>query len=147
MNKKDFTISLLVEKTPEEVFKAVTKVRKWWSGYYSEKISGSTKNQDDEFTFRAGDGIHFSRQRLIEVVPNKKIVWQVTDSELTFLKKKDEWTGTRITFDISKSGDKTRLIFTHEGLVPQIECYDSCAPAWDMYVRKKLLPLITNGGL
>ena len=145
MKNKNFTTTLIVDQTPEEVFNVVRNVRGWWSGYYSEDIKGDTEELNDEFSFRAGGGAHYSRQKLIEVIPNKKIVWLVTDSELDFLEKKDEWTGTKVSFDISAKGNKTELAFTHEGLTPEIECYNSCAPAWSQYLQNKLLPLITKG--
>lgn len=144
MTTDNFTITLLADKNAEEVFKAITNVRKWWSGYYSEKIEGKTEKLNDEFIFRAGEGAHYSKQKLIEVVPNKKIVWLVTDSELGFLQNKTEWTGTKIIFEISKKGGKTQLVFTHEGLHPDVECYDACSPAWTQYLQNKLLPMITK---
>lgn len=145
MNTNDFTITLLSDKTPDEVFNAVTNVRKWWSGYYSEKIEGSTERLNDEFIFCAGDDVHYSKQKLVEVVPNKKIVWLVTDSKLSFLKNTGEWTGTTIVFEISKNGKHTQLVFTHKGLTPQVECYKACAPGWTQYLQNKLLPMITSG--
>ena len=145
MINKNFTTTLIVDQTPEEVFNVVRNVRGWWSGYYSEEFEGNTEKLNDEFSFRAGGGAHYSRQKLIVVIPNKKIVWLVTDSELDFLEKKDEWTGTKVSFDISTKGNKTELAFTHEGLTPEIECYNSCAPAWSQYLQNKLLPLITKG--
>ena len=145
MNNQHFTTTLLVDQTVEEVFKAIKNVRAWWSGYYTEEIEGGTEKLNDEFSFRAGGGVHYSKQKLVEVIPNKKIVWLVTDSELSFLKNTKEWIGTRIVFEISKKGSQTQLTFTHEGLVPEIECYDSCAPAWSQYLQNKLLPLITTG--
>src|SRR5436190_11603435 len=144
MNNQNFTTTLLVDQTPEEVFNAVTNVRKWWSGYYAEEIEGNTEKLNDEFSFRAGGGAHYSKQKLVKVVPNKKIVWLVTDGELSFVENKNEWVGTKIIFEISKKGSKTQLLFTHEGLVPEIECYDSCSPAWSMYVQEMLLSLITG---
>ena len=72
------------------------------------------------------------------------MVWLITESKLNFLEKKDEWTGTKVIFTISKKGGKTQLTFTHEGLTPEIECYDACAPAWNQYVQNKLLPLIKS---
>jgi hypothetical protein len=144
MTTTDFTITLLAGKTPEEVFNAVINVRKWWHGYYSEEIEGNTEKMHDEFIFRAGEGVHYSKQKLIEVVPNKKIVWLVTDSELSFLQNKTEWTGTKISFEISEGEEKTHLVFTHEGLVPEIECYESCSPAWTQYLQNKLLPMINT---
>ena len=145
MKNKNFTTTIIVDQTPEEVFNVIRNVRSWWSGYYSEEIQGDTKKLNDEFSFRAGGGAHYSRQKLIEVIPNKKIVWLITDSKLDFLEKKDEWTGTKVSFDISKTDNKTQLVFTHEGLLPEIECYNSCAPAWSQYLQNKLLPLITKG--
>ena len=144
MPNKDFTSIMLTDQTPEEVFDAIRNVRQWWSGFYSEEITGSTANLDDEFIFRAGDGAHYSKQKLIEVKPAEKIVWLITDSNLSFLEKKDEWTGTKVIFEISKKNKKTQLRFIHEGLNPEIECYNSCAPAWSMYLHQKLTPLITN---
>lgn len=146
MNKLDFTTTLLVDRSPEEVFKVICNVRGWWSGFYSEEIKGDTENLYNEFTFRVG-GVHYSQQKLVEIIPHKKIVWLVTDSELSFLKKKDEWTGTKIIFEISTKGNKTQLVFTHQGLISEIECYNSCASAWSMYVHEKLLPLITKTNL
>ena len=144
MKPQDLTIRMQVDQTPEKVFNAIRNVRGWWSGYYSEEIKGDTEKLNDEFSFRAGGGAHYSRQKLIEVIPNKKVVWLVTDSKLDFLENKDEWTGTKVSFDISTKGNKTELVFTHEGLTPEIECYDSCAPAWSQYLQNKLLPLITT---
>jgi hypothetical protein len=139
---KDFTTTFLVNESPEEVFNAIRNVRGWWQGLYSEEINGMTENMNDEFTFCAGDGAHFSKQKLIEVIPGEKVVWLVTQSELSFLKKKEEWDGTRIIFDISKKGTQTQLRFTHQGLLPEIECYDACSTAWASYLKEKLLPLI-----
>jgi len=144
MENQNFTTTLVVDQTPEEVFNAVTNVRGWWSGYYSEDIKGDTEKLNDEFSFRAGDGAHYSKQKLVEVIPNKKVVWLITDSKLDFLEKKDEWTGTKVVFDISTKDNKTQLVFTHNGLIPEIECYNSCAPAWSQYLQNKLLPLITS---
>lgn len=145
MATSDFTVTLLTERTPEEVFQAVTNVREWWSGFYSEEITGGTEKLDDEFSFRAAGGAHCTTQKLVEVIPGKKMVWLITESALNFIEKQDEWTGTKVIFDISKKGDKTQLLFTHEGLTPEVECYDSCAPSWTMYLQNRLLPLIDAG--
>lgn len=142
MKNENFSTRILVDQSPEQVFKAVTNVRGWWSGYYNEKFEGGTEKLGDEFTFHAGDGAHYSRQKLVEVIPGKKMVWLITDGRLTFIENNGEWIGTKVIFDISKKGEKTELVFTHEGLVPSGECYDSCAPAWEQYIQNKLKPLI-----
>lgn len=136
MKNQDFATSFLVDQTPEEVFNAITNVRGWWSGLYSEQIEGNSNKPDDEFTFRAGGGAHYSKQKLVEIIPGKKVVWLVTDSNLNFLTKKDEWTGTKLCFEIAKQGTKTQVSFRHQGLVPQIECYNDCSAAWSQYLEQ-----------
>lgn len=142
MPKSDFKFTLSTDQTAEQVFRAITNVRGWWSGYHGELIEGGTANLNDEFTFSAGEGAHYSKQKLIEVIPNKKIVWLITDSELKFVHEKHEWTGTKVIFDIAEKDGKTELTFIHEGLNPDFECYDVCAPTWSQYLQNRLLPLI-----
>ena len=144
MATKDFTYKITTNKSPEEVFQAVLNVRQWWVGYYNEVINGGTEKLNDEFTFHAGDGVHYSKQKLVEVIPNKKVVWLITDSKLNFIEKTDEWVGSKVIFDIVENGGKATLVFTHEGLTPEVECYDNCAPAWTTYLQNKLQPLINT---
>ena len=140
METTDFTTTILVDQSPQEVFKAVKNVRGWWS----EDINGNTDKLNDEFVFRSSK-YHLSTQKLVEVEPNKKVVWLVTESQINFVKNKTEWTGTKIIFEISKKADKTELRFSHIGLTPQIECYKDCSNAWKGIVQNSLSQLITTG--
>ncbi|SRR6266487_1902372 len=80
------------------------------------------------------------------VIPDKKVVWLVTDSKLNWIKKdKYEWTNTRMVFEITTKGDKTVLHFTHEGLVPEKECYAMCEQGWNMVIKEWLFNFITDG--
>jgi hypothetical protein len=140
MENKNFTISLLVDQSPDEVFKAINNVRGWWS----EDIEGSTEKLNDEFTYHYKD-VHNCKMKLIEVVPGKKVVWRVLDNYFSFTKDKSEWIGTKISFTISEENNKTRIDFTHEGLVPQYECYNACVNGWTQYVQNSLVSLVTMG--
>ena len=138
MKTQDLTITLLVDQTPEVVYNAINNVRGWWSA----TVEGGTEKLNDEFIYRYKD-MHYSKQKLTELVPRKKVVWLVTDSSLSFLKKdKSEWTGTKIVFDISKQKDKTLITFTHVGLNPQCECFGACTDGWTYYLQNGLLDLI-----
>lgn len=140
MKKENFTVAFTVNQTAEDVFNAINNVPAWWT----ENINGSSRQTGDEFDVRFGD-VHYSRQRLVEVVPAKKIIWLVTDSRLNFLKDKNEWTGTTIRFDINEQNGQTQVRFTHEGLVPGIECFDACSNAWSHYINGSLQSLLTTG--
>lgn len=141
---KDFTFTVTTDKTPQEVFQAVKQVRSWWSGLYEEEFTGDSEKLGDEFSFRAGGGAHYSKQKLVEVVPNEKLVWLITESDFTFIEKADEWTGTKLVFEISEKDGKTQLVFTHAGLTPEVECYDACAPAWSQYLKEKFIPFVNQ---
>lgn len=140
MKTQDFTTTIMVQQTPKEIFNAINNVRDWWQG----EIDGDTKKLNDEFTYRMEE-FHFSKQKLVEVIPYEKVVWLVTESKLNFTKDKSEWTGTKIIFEISEINNKTQLRFTHSGLVPKFECYEDCSNAWTQLVQQSLLSLITTG--
>jgi hypothetical protein len=137
----DFTTTILVDQTPEEAFNAINNVRSWWTG--EPGVEGNTNKLEDEFTYRYKD-LHYSKQKVTELIPGKKVVWLITDSKLNFIKDKTEWTGTKISFDIAKKGDKTEIRFTHMGLVPDIECYQDCSNAWSSYINSSLRNFITK---
>src|SRR5262245_38152789 len=89
--------------------------------------------------------MHVSKMKLIEVIPEKKVVWLVLHNYFNFTEDKTEWKGTKVIFEVSKNGDKTEVRFTHQGLVPQYECYNACSNAWGSYINGSLRSLITTG--
>lgn len=68
MPNQNFSTAFLVDQSPEEAFAAINNVRGWWSG----DIKGATDELDAEFTYRYQD-VHYSKQRITELVPNKKV--------------------------------------------------------------------------
>ncbi len=140
MKNKSFTTTIEVDQTPREVFDAVNNVRGWWS----VDVMGDTTKLNEEFSYRYED-IHRARIKIIEMVPQERVVWHVVDNYFNFTKDKKEWTDTKIIFEISKHGKKTQLRFTHEGLVPSYECYPICHDAWTNYIQDSLYKLITTG--
>ena len=140
MENKNFTTTILVDQSPADVFNAINNPRSWWS----EEIDGDTDKLDAEWTYRFGDN-HRCKMRTTEMTPGKRVVWRVEDNYFKFTKDPGEWTGNDITFDISRQGDKTRLVFTQVGLVPDYECYTVCRDAWTGFIQKSLHSFITTG--
>ena len=140
MSAQDFTTTLIVDQSPEQVFNAITNVRGWWS----EQIDGNTAQLNDVFDYHYED-IHRCKVKLIEAIPNQKIVWLVEQNYFKFTEDKTEWTDTKPTFEISEKDGKTELRFTHVGLVPDYECFDICKDSWTNYIQNSLKKLITTG--
>ncbi|WP_255460447.1 SRPBCC family protein [Lacibacter sediminis] len=140
MATNDFTATIVVDQTPEQVFNAVNHVRGWWS----EEIEGNTDKLNAVFDYHYED-VHRCKMEIIEFIPNRKVVWLVHENYFRFTNDKTEWTGTKIVFDIDEKEGKTQLRFTHLGLVPEYECFQVCRDAWTTYVTKSLHSLITTG--
>jgi len=140
MDKKDFTATILVDQDRTTAFNAIKNFRAWWS----EEIEGNTDQLNEVFTYHYED-IHLCKIKLIEIVPDKKLVYQVLDNQFNFIKDKTEWIGTKLIFEITDDGNKTKVQFTHEGLVPDYECYPICFDSWNRYIKKSLYLLITTG--
>lgn len=140
MNSKHFTATIVVEQSTAQAFNAIKNVRAWWS----EEIEGVTDQLNEVFFYHYKD-IHLCKIKLIEMTPDKKLVYQVVDNQFNFTKDKNEWINTKLIFDLTEEEGKTKVQFTHEGLVPEYECYPVCFDAWTGYITKSLHNLITTG--
>jgi len=140
MKNLDYTAILTVDNSIQDTFKAINSIAKWWT----DDLTGSSQKLDDEFIVQFGD-IHKTGQKIIEFVPDKKVVWLVTESRLNFIKNEEEWKNTKISFELSRQGDKTQIRFTHLGLVPEVECFNACSKGWDYYIKGSLFKFLTEG--
>lgn len=141
MKNHSYTTIIEVATSPQDVFDDISQVSKWWS----KDFEGNSAKLNDEFVI-CHPGRHYSRQKLVELIPGNKLVWLVTESKLDWLEHdKHEWTNTKMVFEITTKSDQTLLHFTHEGLVPEKECYARCEQGWDMVIKEKLFNFITSG--
>jgi hypothetical protein len=79
-------------------------VRGWWSG----RIGGDTDVLGAEFTYTVPE-IHYTKFRITELVPGRRVAWHVVDSHLSFIEDKEEWTGTTVVFDIAERDGRTEV--------------------------------------
>lgn len=146
MTPRNYTRTLALERTPQAVFDAICKVSAWWT----VNTEGRTLTVGDEFGVQfsdpvSGQLVHRTVQRISEAVPGQRIVWQVTESHLPWLKDKEEWKGTTIVFDIAATAKGSQLTFTHIGLTSQVECFEQCEKGWEYFLDTSLAALINSG--
>ena len=140
MENLNYSTEIETSKTSNAAYTAINTVHLWWT----ENFEGSSKKLNDEFTVTFGET--FIKLKVIELVNNYKVVWQVTDCYKHFLKNKKEWVDTKICFDIINEGNgKTKITFTHFGLSSPLECYEICCNAWNGYLQGSLKNLISTG--
>ncbi|MEO5583540.1 MAG: SRPBCC domain-containing protein [Saprospiraceae bacterium] len=140
MKESDFTVTIWVDQSPAEAFNAICNFRGWWS----EEIEGKTDELDEEFFYHYKD-VHLCRLKMIEQTPDSKLVYRVLDNQFSFIEDKSEWKDTLLVFELTPESKKTKIIFTHKGLVPQYECFKVCKEAWTNYITNSLFKYITTG--
>ena len=144
MKNNNYHRTITVNASPEEVMKKISQVNNWWK----YDFSGSAERLNDKFTVPFGElngEKSFVDFIVSEFVPDKKVVWHVTDCNLPWFKDKKEWSNTKVSFEISFENSTTKMDFTHIGLVPGVECYEACEKGWDGHVTNSLLSFINNG--
>lgn len=136
----DYTTSILVNKNALHAFNCIKNFRAWWS----EEIAGETDQLNETFLYHYKD-VHLCKLKLVELVAGKKLVYLVVDNAFNFVSNKLEWVNSKLVFDILTEGDKTKIVFTHQGLVPENECYNVCNDAWTSYIQGSLKNFIETG--
>ncbi|MFZ7143907.1 MAG: hypothetical protein ACO1G6_01080, partial [Bacteroidota bacterium] len=162
MENKSFTATIIVNKDKATAFNAIQNFRGWWS----EEIEGNSNKLNEEFFYHYKD-VHLCKLKLIESIPGERLVYLILDNQFNFIDDKTEWVNTKLVFQISQStsgnpghplnpgknqpsftsesNDQTIIQFTHEGLVPEYECYKVCNDAWTGYITKSLRSYIDTG--
>ncbi len=132
----NYSKEITYSTSPEVLFVAITqKLESWWG-----KTDNGVANVGDKFKTSFGNA--FWKFRIAEIVPDQKVVWECIDGQPEF---EDEWIGTKLHWNISESDGKTHLSFIHEGLTPAFECYDVCAPTWDLFISTSLKSFVETG--
>ena len=133
-----YTTSIEVAKSSNDVFNHLLHdVAKFWP----EDFEGESSKLNDEFIFRSGEGSHYSKNKVIELEPNKKATWLVTES----IRKTDnfDWTGTKMIFELTPKGDYTLIEFTYDGIILEGE-YDRLVRICDVVIGEMLYGFINN---
>ena len=144
MEKKNYHRTITVNASPEEAMKKISQINHWWK----HNFTGSAEKLNDKFKVPFGElngERSFVDFVVSEFMPNKKVVWKVTDCNLPWFKDKKEWNNTEVVFEISAVNGKTKIDFTHIGLVPGIECYEACEKGWNGHVTNSLVSFINDG--
>jgi len=142
MEIKNYHRTIVVNASAEEAMKKISQINFWWK----KDFSGNTGKMNDKFTVPFGEN-SFVDFVISEMMPNKKVVWKVTDCYLPWFNDKKEWNNTEVVFELSEENGqgKTKIDFTHIGLVPGIECYDACEKGWDGHITESLVKFINEG--
>ena len=136
-SKANYTVIIEVAKSPEYVFNHVIDLSKWWP----EDFAGGGIKLNSDFVLTIGDE-HYSKNKVVEFVPNKKFVWLTTES----IRKSDkyDWTGTKMIIELTPKGNNTLIEYTYDGIVLENEI-DRLKNICDMVIKELLYKFLTTG--
>ena len=118
------------------VYQALTRdIGKWWA-----PKSDVIHKVGDSATFQFPPT--FWTMKAIRLIPDALIelecieAYHIDDSIPH--SAREEWLGTKLVWTLSSSASGTTIQFVHEGLTPQLVCYDVCEAGWDHFFVKEL---------
>jgi hypothetical protein len=138
--QNDFNSSISANISAAEAIKRISNVPAWWGVTFS----GNSEKQNDQFIVKMR-GDSFFDFTVEELIPGKRVVWLVTDCNMPWYSDKKEWANTRLIFDLSENNGITSLNFKHEGLTPDVECYQDCKTGWTHWIKTSLFSYFTTG--
>lgn len=139
----NYTISITSPTTAERAYDAITKeMSEWWT-----PMSSQFKETGDEAKTGFGGNSYWAFKAITLNAPYQ-VELECIESRMIMdsLDNAEEWLGTILRFDISEHEGQTRIIFTHFGLHPKLQCYDVCSGGWNHYIPGSLRNYLHNVG-
>jgi hypothetical protein len=132
-----------VKADPKFVFRALTKeIGSWWTP--SDKEISAV---NDVVTFRFAPT--YWTMRVEQYVQDQLLILECIEANHEDKKLpasiREEWLGTKLNWQLEKARDKTKITFIHDGLVPQLECFEICEAGWDYFFVNSLKSYIETG--
>ena len=108
----------------------------WWT---RETTGESRPGGKIRFRFHSpsGDELGSVDAEVLELVPNERVRWRVKSGPA-------EWVGTDVTFELSRSGDLTLVLFGHRNWREAVEFTAHCSMKWATFLLS-LKELVETG--
>ncbi|MEO1225866.1 MAG: SRPBCC domain-containing protein [Pseudomonadota bacterium] len=145
MSGKSFEVKVALKAPPAKVYEALTTERGvsgWWT-------------PDCELGDKVGDKAVFRFGKMVDVMridaldPDREVRWHVLEQHnhlSDLMADNTEWVGTDIIFALTaNAGGGTDLHFRHEGLTPNLACYQICNDGWNHFIKTSLPGLLDQG--
>lgn len=119
-----------------EALATVDGVAGWWTRETSgdSRVGGTVTTR-----FRSPDGRELGRMDfdVVRLTPERAVQWRFTSGP-------EEWVGTDVTFDLSREGDQTLILFGHRNWREAIDFTAHCSMKWATFLLS-LRALVETG--
>ena len=123
----DYANQIHLSASPERVFEILTTAAEF-AAWWAPAIGSAAEGGELRITF---DGLDDPLMLRVTRAARPSVVsWEVL--ECAFL---PDWAGTTPVFTLGQDGTGgCDLRFRHDGLSPQLECYEMCRAGWEQYL-------------
>ncbi len=125
-----------VKSPTKDVYKALTTID-GLAGWWTVTTSGDSK-VGGKIHFQFGDRGAFD-MRVLELVPNKRVLWEVVDGPA-------EWVGTKVSFNLTQEGEQTTVMFKHMDWAAPVEFMHHCSTKWATFLMSMKAMVETGKG-
>ena len=145
MTDQSYTKSIDVSADTSAAIEAVTRgVEHWWT-----RPDHPLARIGDRAKFTFPPGVSYWTFELTAVDRPERVEWTCVDAlhihEGQPKEIETEWLGTKVIWDFHPLPAGTRIGLRHEGLTPQLLCYDICEAGWDMFFLGSLKAYLDTG--
>lgn len=144
MERENYRRTIRVAAGPEDVYRALTTgYCNWWTvpDRAIEKPGDVAK-----FGFSGRHGYWCFKAK--ELGPDRIVLECVEALHIHPGKPKEietEWLGSHVVWEFEADGDETVIRFEHDGLTPELHCFEICSEGWDMFFVDSLKSYLDTG--
>lgn len=145
MSKRNYSKSITVKASPEESYRALTRgYSGWWTA-----CEGSFEQPGDRIKFTFPPQVSYWTFAARRLEPNSCVELECVGALHKLLDKpgssETEWLGSTTRWDIEASGEGSVIRFEHDGLTPDLACYEICEEGWDFFFLDSLKSYLDSG--
>ncbi len=146
MTDKSYQQKITVYASPSQVYEALTTgYDHWWTTTKGKSFI----NEGDRIKFTFAPNVSYWTMQAKTLTPNKRVELECVDANHIMVDKPNsssiEWLGTTMIWNIEPDGDRTNIHFVHNGLTPELHCYEVCEAGWDMFFVASLKAYLDTG--
>lgn len=145
MTQQSYTKSIDVQARPSAAFEAVTRgVAHWWT-----RPDQPLTQIGDRAKFTFPPGVSYWTFELSHMERPTHAEWTCVDALHVHAGQpkeiETEWLNTKVVWSITAQAGGSRIEMQHQGLSPDLLCYDICEAGWDMFFLGSLKQYLDTG--
>ncbi|MDP5220597.1 SRPBCC domain-containing protein [Ruegeria sp. 2205SS24-7] len=145
MTAPSYTKTIDVQAPPSAAYDAVTQgVAHWWT-----RPDQPLVNIGDRAKFTFPPGVSYWSFELTSTVQPTHVEWTCVDAlhihEGQPKEIETDWLNTKVHWKITEQESGSIIEMQHQGLTPELLCYDVCEAGWDMFFLGSLKQYLDTG--